>query len=165
MWFPCIKWLPAVEFKAPKFCPHPYCNFLRYGAVTSIKWWWSALTESQLPICIVLHLFWMVTLSRTIQVKLRIIFQVKVNPCLSPEINGSSIFEQVFCPLIGKLQNEMIFSIVFVMPYSVESLSRGHPATPLSWLLNTSSTVVELKNRKLMAKPNQANCLITVFLP
>ena len=91
-----FKWSPAVEFKAPKFCPHRYCNFLHYGAVTSIKWWWSALTESQLPICIVLHLFWMVTLSRTIQVKLRIIFQVKDNPCLSPEINGSSIFEQVF---------------------------------------------------------------------
>ena len=28
--------------------------------------------------------------------KLRIIFQIKFDPCFSPEINFSSIFEQVF---------------------------------------------------------------------
>lgn len=47
----------------------------------------SPFTKSQRPVLIVLHLYWTITESVTIQVKLRIIFKVIFDPCFSPKIN------------------------------------------------------------------------------
>ena len=59
---------------------------------------------------IVLHLYSTVTTSRTIQIKLRIIFQIKFNPCLPTEISVSSIFERVFVPYWSlRAQNGFFF--------------------------------------------------------
>ena len=61
---------------------------------TSIKWLQSPFTKSQRPVFIVFHLYRTVTESGTTQMKLRIIFQVIINPCFFLKINVlSSIFE------------------------------------------------------------------------
>ena len=48
--------------------------------------------------------------------KLRIIFQIKFNPCFSPEINFSSIFEQGFCTVGGQVEHIMGFLSFFLLP-------------------------------------------------
>ena len=61
---------------------------------TSIKWLQSPFTKSQRPVFIVFHLYWTVTESGTTELKLRIIFQVIINPCFFLKINVlSSISE------------------------------------------------------------------------
>ena len=63
------------------------------------------------------------------QMILQIIFQVKLNPCLSPKINVISIFERIFV-------NFLWYS------YSLAPVISGHPIIPHGWSLNTSSTIL-----------------------
>ena len=70
------------------------CFSLLTVIFTSIKWLQSPFTKSQQPVFIVFHLYWTVTESGTTQMKLRIIFQVIINPCFFLKINVlSSISE------------------------------------------------------------------------
>ena len=50
-----------------------------------------------------------------IQIKLRIIFQVKFHLCLSPKINVNSIFLASFCSLSGQSGHKMVFFHGFIM--------------------------------------------------
>ena len=62
------------------------CNFHSYSMS------WSPYTESLRHVCIVFHLHWIVTYSRTTHyIKLRIISYVKCIPCVSPRINVSTM--------------------------------------------------------------------------
>ena len=59
-------------------------NFLNIVIFIFFKQSWSPITsEPQWPFCIASYLCWMVAQSGTTQIKLRIIFQEKCNPCLS----------------------------------------------------------------------------------
>ena len=98
--------------------------------------------ESKRPLCIFFHLYWMVTLNKSTQIKLRIIFQVKFDPYLNPEINVSSIFEQVYWTIMA--WSDIFLKIFFFCheyPYSVELVLSSHLAIPCKWPLNTGSTV------------------------
>ena len=80
-----------------------------------------------------------------IQIKLRIIFQIKLNPCFSPKINVRRlVFLSKF--LYIKVVNYGIkwqFLLFFKHhPYSVKPVLSGHPTTPCGWLLNTVWTVL-----------------------
>ena len=79
------------------------CFSLLTVIFTSIKWLQSPFTKSQQPVFIVLHPYWTVTESGTTQMKLRIIFQVIINPCFFLKINVfNSIFEGDFVHLVVK---------------------------------------------------------------
>ena len=69
--------------------PLDQCNFHLYEAATTIKQLWSPLNESQWPVCIdsstcMEGSLWTESLQ---PIKLWITFQIKLNPCFSPEIS------------------------------------------------------------------------------
>ena len=66
-------------FKVPKFVALYYCNFSTLLSVTSIKRSCSPFTESLRLVCIIFHLYWMVTESGTVQLKLSEDFSFKQN--------------------------------------------------------------------------------------
>ena len=90
----------VVSSQLSKFQMFPLnqCNFHLYEAATTIKQLWSPLNESQWPVCIDSSTYmepgslWTESLQ---PIKLWITFQIKLNPCYSPEISINSDFEQV----------------------------------------------------------------------
>ena len=90
----------VVSSQLSKFQMFPLnqCNFHLYEAATTIKHLWSPLNESQWPVCIdsstcMEGSLWTDSLQ---PIKLWITFQIKLNPCFSPEISINSDFEKVF---------------------------------------------------------------------
>ena len=107
---------------------------------TSIKWLQSPFTKSQRPVFIVFHLYWTVTESGTTQMKLRIIFQVIINPCFFLKINVfSSIFEGDFVHLVVKYWHCLKSFFFYNTPQSVEAvlssqpIISSHPVIPHRW--------------------------------
>ena len=116
-------------FKFPNFFPRSTVIF------NSSKRSWSPLTESRRPDCIAQDLYWTINYSGTTQIKLGIIFKVKSNPCLTPEINFNSIFERYFVHE-GSIRYKMAFFIVLLWyPYSLEPAFSDHLAIPHEMLL------------------------------
>ena len=96
---PCIKWLVV---KITNFSLS-YCKFPLH-----FKWSWSPLLSTNSPF-VCLPLVEQSLKGRTTQIKLRIIFQVKLNPYLSLEINVSSIFEAAFLHQVVKNAIKLCF--------------------------------------------------------
>ena len=97
--------------------PLDQCNFHLYEAATTIKQLWSPLNESQWPVCIdsstcMEGSLWTESLQ---PIKLWITFQIKLNPCFSPEISINSDFEKVFFffTISGQLWHKVALFIAF----------------------------------------------------
>ena len=98
--------------------PLDQCNFHLYEAATTIKQLWSPLNELIPMAC----LYWLFHLEGSLgteslqPIKLWITFQIKLNPCYSPEISINSDFEQVwffFFTISGQLWHKMALFIAF----------------------------------------------------
>ena len=99
----------VVSSQLSKFQMFPLnqCNFHLYEAATTIKHLWSPLNESQWPVCIdsstcMEGSLWTDSLQ---PIKLWITFQIKLNPCFSPEISINSDFEKVFFFFLQQVVN------------------------------------------------------------
>ena len=109
----------VVSSQLSKFQMFPLnqCNFHLYEAATTIKHLWSPLNESQWPVCIdsstcMEGSLWTDSLQ---PIKLWITFQIKLNPCFSPEISINSDFEKVFFffTISGQLWHKVALFIAF----------------------------------------------------
>ena len=116
----------VVSSQLSKFQMFPLnqCNFHLYKAATTIKQLWSPLNESQWLVCIdsstcMEGSLWAESLQ---PIKLWITFQIKLNPCFSPEISVSRVFEHVFFLIISsQLWHKMaLFAAFFYHWCSVE---------------------------------------------
>ena len=110
----------VVSSQLSKFQMFPLnqCNFHLYEAATTIKHLWSPLNESQWPVCIdsstcMEGSLWTDSLQ---PIKLWITFQIKLNPCFSPEISINSDFEKgffFFFTTSGQLWHKVALFIAF----------------------------------------------------
>ena len=96
-----------------------------------------------------------VTYKGTTKIKLRIIFQVNFDPCLSPEIKVVFLSEILYISLSVLAWSGVVYSVLWC-PYSVmpvlsgQLVHSGHPAFPREWPLNTGSNIVLLVSKGVM---------------